>query len=208
MIRPHLSAIPAGHPLAPSRPAVTVRRRVRPRPTVDLPRLTRYRGGTYSATVDTVTFVDGSTARTDLIRLNPGVDAYSLDFTGESPTRPSHYRMDTWSAVPNLRAHAFEAEVDWILRNSFPRLTAAELSRRLRAAGYPLGAANISEHEAIAGTQAAPNVVKLARRGRPACTPQPPLTSIFPHRCPLEDRRAGFFSPGQSKPGRCTRTNR
>lgn len=155
MIRPHLSAIPAGHPLAPSRPAVTVRRRVRPRPTVDLPRLTRYRGGTYSATVDTVTFVDGSTARTDLIRLNPGVDAYSLDFTGESPTRPSHYRMDTWSAVPNLRAHAFEAEVDWILRNSFPRLTAAELSRRLRAAGYPLGAANISEHEAIAGTQAA-----------------------------------------------------
>ena len=35
------------------------------------------------------------------------------------------------------------------------RLTAAELSRRLRAAGYPLGAANISEHEAIAGTQAA-----------------------------------------------------
>jgi TQXA domain-containing protein len=136
-------------------PSVTVRRRVRPRPAVDLTRMTRYRGGTYSATVDTIAFVDGSTARTDLIRLNPGVDAYSLDFTGRAPTQPSHYRMDTWSAVPNLRAHAYEAEVDWILRNSFPRLSAAELSRRLRAAGYPLGAANISEHEAIAGTQAA-----------------------------------------------------
>jgi TQXA domain-containing protein len=117
--------------------------------------MTRYRGGTYSATVDTVTFTDGTTARTDLIRLNPGVDAYSLDFTGHAPTRPSHYRADTWSAVPNLRAHAFEAEVEWILRNSFPRLSVAELSRRLRSAGYPLGAANISEHEAIAGTQAA-----------------------------------------------------
>ncbi len=31
----------------------------------------------------------------------------------------------------------------------------AELSRHLRDAGYPLGAANISEHEAIAATQAA-----------------------------------------------------
>ncbi|MDT5347215.1 MAG: hypothetical protein QOH91_502, partial [Mycobacterium sp.] len=31
----------------------------------------------------------------------------------------------------------------------------AELSERLRQAGYPLGPANISEHEAIAGTQAA-----------------------------------------------------
>ncbi len=147
----HLSAV---HP-APDAPSVTVRRRVRPRPTVDLTRLTRYRGGTYSATVDTITFVDGSTARTDLIRLNPGVDAYSLDFTGHAPTRPSRYRAETWSAVPNLRARAYEPEVDWILRNSFPRLTVAELSRRLRAAGYPLGAANISEHEAIAGTQAA-----------------------------------------------------
>ena len=63
--------------------------------------------------------------------------------------------MDTWSAVPNLRAHAFEAEVDWIC-NSFPRLTAAELKSPVaRRRLYPLGAANISEHEAIAGTQAA-----------------------------------------------------
>lgn len=33
--------------------------------------MTRYRGGTYSHTVDRIVFADGSTARTDLIRLNP-----------------------------------------------------------------------------------------------------------------------------------------
>jgi TQXA domain-containing protein len=117
--------------------------------------MTRYRGGTYSHTVDTIVFTDGTSARTDLIRLNPNVDAYSLDFTGIAPMAPSRYHVQTWSAVPNLRAHTVEAEVDWILRNSFPHLKTAELSRRLRAAGYPLGVANISEHEAIAGTQAA-----------------------------------------------------
>jgi TQXA domain-containing protein len=117
--------------------------------------MTRYRGGTYSHTVDTITFTDGSCARTDLIRLNPNIAAYSLDFTGHAPTRPSHYRAATWSAVPHLRTRAHEAEVDWILRNSFPALSPAELSRRVRAAGYPLGSANIAEHEAIAATQAA-----------------------------------------------------
>jgi TQXA domain-containing protein len=136
-------------------PAVTVRRRVRPRPTVDIARMTRYRGGTYSHTVDTIVFTDGTSARTDLIRLNPNVDAYSLDFAGVAPMTPSRYQVQTWSAVPNLRAHRVEAEVDWILRNSFPHLKTGELSRRLRSAGHPLGLANISEHEAIAGTQAA-----------------------------------------------------
>jgi TQXA domain-containing protein len=57
--------------------------------------------------------------------------------------------------VPNLRTRAHEPEVDWMLRNSFPALAPAELSRRLRAAGYPLRAGNIAEHEAIAATQAA-----------------------------------------------------
>lgn len=148
------SAIPEQH-LAPLRGPVTVHRRVRPRAHVELARLTRYRGGTYSHTVDTVTFVDGTSARTDLIRLNPGVEAYSLDFSGVSPTTPSRYEVDTFSAVPNLQARAYEIEIDWILRNSVPQLRVAELSRRLRDAGYPLGRANISEHEAIAGTQAA-----------------------------------------------------
>ena len=117
--------------------------------------MTRYRGGTYSHTVDTIVFTDGTSARTDLIRLNPNIAAYSLDFTGHAPTGPSHYRAADWAAVPNLRTRAHEAEVGWILRNSFPTLTLSELSRRLRSAGYPLGAANIAEHEAIAATQAA-----------------------------------------------------
>jgi TQXA domain-containing protein len=141
-------------PPRPARPAVAVRRHIRARD-VDIARMTRYRGGTYSHTVDMVVFTDGSSARTDLIRLNPNVEAYSLDFTGHAPTGPSHYRAATWSAVPNLRTRAHEAEVDWILRNSFPALSPAELSRRLRSAGYPLGSANIAEHEAIAATQAA-----------------------------------------------------
>ena len=83
------------------------------------------------------------------------IEAYSLDFGGHAPTNPSHYRAATWSAVPNLRTRSHEPEVDWILRNSFPALKAAELSSRLRSAGYPLGAGNIAEHEAIAATQAA-----------------------------------------------------
>ncbi|MGV0626080.1 thioester domain-containing protein [Mycolicibacter minnesotensis] len=137
---------------------VTVRRRVHPRPAVDIDRMTRYHGGTYSHTVDRIVFADGTTARTDLIRLNPGIAAYSLDFHGIAPTRPSDYRIDTWSAVPHLRATASrtrEVQVDWILRNSFPRRSTVELSDRLREAGYQLGRGNITEHEAIAGTQAA-----------------------------------------------------
>ncbi|WP_353360407.1 thioester domain-containing protein [Mycobacterium sp.] len=138
----------------PARLPVCVRRHVRARD-VDVARMTRYRGGTYSHTVDKIVFTDGSSARTDLIRLNPNIEAYSLDFTGHAPTKPSRYRAATWSAVPNLRTRAHEAEVDWILRNSYPALGAAELSRRLRAAGYPLGSANVADHEAIAATQAA-----------------------------------------------------
>jgi TQXA domain-containing protein len=125
------------------------------RPTAELSQLTRYRGGTYSHTVDKVVFTDGSWARTDLIRLNPNVHAYSLDFAGVAPRHPSRYQPGTWSDLPHLRASGKEAEVDWILRNSFPLLPAAELSRRVREAGYPIGPANISEHEAIAATQAA-----------------------------------------------------
>lgn len=134
---------------------VAARRHTQAVPTTNVSRMTRYRGGTYSHTVDTIVFADGTSAHTDLIRLNPSIEAYSLDFTGVAPTRPSHYRADTWSAVPHLQARAYEAEVAWILRNSYPTLSTAELSRDLRAAGYALGSRNISEHQAIAGTQAA-----------------------------------------------------
>ncbi len=141
--------------LDPASAQIAVDRRIQPAPTVDVTRMTRYRGGTYSHTVHTITFVDGSTARTDLIRLNPNIDAYSLDFGGIAPTRPSRYSADSWAAVPHLQARAHETEVDWILRNSYPTLSTVVLSARLRQAGYPLGGRNITEHEAIAGTQAA-----------------------------------------------------
>jgi len=134
---------------------VATRRRILVQPATQLPRMTRYRGGTFSHTVDKIVFADGSCARTDLIRLNPNLDAYSLDYTGIAPHHPSRYRVDTWSALPHLHARGCEVEVDWILRHSFPMRSTAELSRQLRQAGYPLAAANISEHEAIAATQAA-----------------------------------------------------
>lgn len=134
---------------------VRTRRRVLVRPATAVTRMTRYRGGTYSHTVDTIEFVDGSRARTDLIRLNPNLRAYSLDFDGIAPDRPASYRLGTWTSLPHLRARGHEAEVDWILRHSYPMLTTAQLSDRLRAAGLPLGPANISEHHAIAATQAA-----------------------------------------------------
>jgi len=149
---PALSASPSAA-VAPA--PIAVEPRIQSLPTTDLSRMTRYRGGTYSHTVDTIVFTDGSSARTDLIRLNPNIDAYSLDFSALAPVTPSRYQADTWSAVPHLQARAHEAEVDWILRNSYPVLSTAELSRRLRAAGYPLGNRNIADHEAIAGTQAA-----------------------------------------------------
>lgn len=138
---------------APWRP--TVRRLAQSSPRIDLSHMTRYRGGTYSHTVGTVVFTDGNSARTDLIRLNPNIEAYSLDFAGVAPTRPSRYDADTWESVPHLKTRAHEAEVDWILRNSYPTRSTTQLSARLRAAGYRLGTRNISEHEAIAGTQAA-----------------------------------------------------
>ncbi len=134
---------------------VATRQRILVRPATELPHMTRYRGGTYSHTVDTIVFSDGSTARTDLIRLNPNLRAYSLDFAGIAPQLPSRYRVGTWSALPHLRRRDHEAEVDWILRHSYPMRTTADLSQRLRQAGYPLGHANLDEHEAIAATQAA-----------------------------------------------------
>jgi TQXA domain-containing protein len=138
-----------------ARTQVNTRLRVRLRPSVELSRMTRYRGGTYSHTVDRIVFADGTSALTDLIRLNPNMQGYSLDFAGISPHHPSRYRLVAWSALAHLHTGAGEAEVDWMLRNSYPMRTTTELSNQVRKAGYALGAANITEHEAIAGTQAA-----------------------------------------------------
>lgn len=142
-------------------------------------RLTRYRGGTYSSTVDEVVFTDGTSARTDLIRLNPTIAAYSLDIAGIAPNLPSGYAVADWLSVAKLRARTRESQVAWILANSFPALSTAQLSRRLREAGY-LGEANIKDHEAIAGTQAAiwflTNGVELdtAARNVPSATRKSP----------------------------------
>lgn len=150
-----LSYLPVPGDAASHADSITVERRIQPIAAVNLSRMTHYRGGTYSHTVDTIVFVDGTRARTDLIRLNPNIDAYSLDFAAAAPTTHSRYRADSWSAVPHLQTRAHEAEVDWILRNSYPTRSTTQLSHALRAAGYPLGQRNIAEHEAIAGTQAA-----------------------------------------------------
>ena len=134
---------------------LAVRRRERPIG-VELARLTRYRGGTYSHTVDTVVFTDGTAARTDLIRLNPNVEAYSLDFGGvcadAAVALPGGDLVGRAATCAPGRTRP-RSTGSW--RNSFPTVGTAELSRRLRAAGYPLKSANVAEHEAIAATQAA-----------------------------------------------------
>lgn len=130
------------HHLAPRTPAPTT------------PALSRGRGGTYSPTVDVVRFVDGTTAHTDLIRLNPNIDAYSLDFTGTSPRQLSHYReVGSWQGhVPS--AAMWREEITRVLANSYPFVSIGELTRRLANAGH-LGTGAIRKHEAIAATQAA-----------------------------------------------------
>ena len=117
--------------------------------------LSRVRGGTFSPTVDVIRFADGTTAHTDLIRLNPNIDAYSLDFHGVSPRHLSHYREVGWWAARRPSAIRWQTEITRILAAGYPFRSTAELTRRLTAAGYDLGAAEIRPHEAIAATQAA-----------------------------------------------------
>lgn len=115
--------------------------------------LSRVRGGMYSSTVDLVRFTDGSTAHTDLIRLNPNIDAYSVDFDGVSPRRLAHYREVPWQEAPAPTAW-WRPEIARVLANSYPAVSTSELTRRLQEAGYPVGTAEIRRHEAIAATQA------------------------------------------------------
>ena len=80
---------------------VATYRRILIRPTAQLTRMTRYRGGTYSHTVDRIVFADGTTARTDLIRLNPNLQAYSLDFAGglTAPVLILGHVLSRWGAT-------------------------------------------------------------------------------------------------------------
>jgi TQXA domain-containing protein len=115
----------------------------------------RYIGGTYPSTVEVIRFADGTQARTDMVRLHPNIAAYSIDYAGVAPGGPSRYRDGAWASGASAAEAGVEGEVVWIMRHSFPTLGTAELSRNLRAAGVPIGPADLKEHEAIAGTQAA-----------------------------------------------------
>ncbi|GAA4401194.1 hypothetical protein GCM10023147_40490 [Tsukamurella soli] len=118
-------------------------------------RLRRYPGGTYSPTVETIVLRDGSRLRTDLIRVNPSIPAYSLDVDGVAPRGPVGYHPTSWYRWDSVAVVARRARIAAILRTSVPAVSTAELSRRLRAAGVPLGPSDITEPAAIAATQAA-----------------------------------------------------
>lgn len=118
-------------------------------------RLSRFVGGTYSPTVERIRFVDGRTALTDLIRLNPGVDAYSVNLDGVAPQAVSRYRPAPWADVAAPGAGDREGAVVRLLSASYPAVDLATLSERVRAAGHPLGRGQLRAHEAIAATQAA-----------------------------------------------------
>lgn len=116
--------------------------------------LTRTRSGLYSPTVGRIRTALGDVIRADLIRLTPNVDAYSLDAHGASPRHRAEYRADRWSAVEH-RAPECERQIVWILRNSYPSVGIAALTRAVRASGVEPGPGDIPIHEAIAATQAA-----------------------------------------------------
>ena len=82
---------------------------------------------------------------------------YSVDFTGSPPTSNNNYTEAEWSSLPQATAVANRGAVEWILKNSFPRVTTTTLRATLQAhpdfAAFPSG--NFSESEAIAATQAA-----------------------------------------------------
>lgn len=118
------------------------------------PGLSRVRGGTYSSTVAKIVFTDGQSALTDLIRLNPGVDSYSLDFTGASPRQIAHYAPSTWPAAHPASERTHERAVARILAVSYPFVPLSKVRARLAAEGFA-GAAELRPHEAIAATQAA-----------------------------------------------------
>lgn len=118
-------------------------------------RLSRGRGGTFSSTVEAITFDDQSRANTDLIRLNPNIDAYSLDFAGTSPRQLCHYREADWQSAARRSAVLWREEITRVLALGYPATGVADLTGRLRSAGYPVGTGTIREHEAIAATQAA-----------------------------------------------------
>ena len=133
----HLRAVQ--EPVA--RPVLPLTREVHSAGTAVRGRLSRFVGGTYSPTVERIRFVDGRTALTDLIRLNPGVDAYSVDLDGVAPQAVSRYRPAPWADVAVPGAGDRDDAVVRLLSASYPAVDLATLSERVRAAGRPLGRA-------------------------------------------------------------------
>ncbi|WP_449280889.1 Cys-Gln thioester bond-forming surface protein [Leucobacter sp.] len=82
---------------------------------------------------------------------------YSVDFTGTPPQNNNDYTEAPWGDLPRSSTIANEGRVEWILKNSYPRVTTTALRDTLRAtAGYesfPSG--YFPESDAIAATQAA-----------------------------------------------------
>jgi len=109
-------------------------------------RFVRHEPGTSSPTVSTLRLDDGTRSYVDLVRLNPGLAAFTLEHPGVAPGRPCGYR------VTDARV---DARVRRVLLGSFPHVPTRELSARVRAAGLGLGHRDLREHEAIAATQAA-----------------------------------------------------
>ena len=70
------------------------------RPATELSRMTRYRGGTYSHTVDTIVFTDGTSRTHRSNPAEPDLEAYSLDFTGMAPNLPSPLPPGTGRPCP------------------------------------------------------------------------------------------------------------
>ena len=82
---------------------------------------------------------------------------YSVDFSGTPPQNNNDYTEAAWADLPRASAVENEGRVEWILKNSYPRVTTTVLRDTLRATdgyqSFPTG--YFSESDAIAGTQAA-----------------------------------------------------
>lgn len=89
--------------------------------------------------------------------------AYSVNFTGSLPANNNDYVQRAWersSDSPDLLSDAAIANrgrIEWILKNSYPRLNEGQLRDQIRAIDPALGfpAGYFAQSEAIAGTQAA-----------------------------------------------------
>lgn len=83
--------------------------------------------------------------------------SYSVDFSGTPPTNNNNYTQKAWTELGQGGTPESRGAVEWILKNSYPRVTTTTLRDTLRAtqqfSAFPTGYFN--ESEAIAATQAA-----------------------------------------------------